>query len=325
MSSEIVDAAAAESSPAIEPSATPQPGAQPETPAEPQVPFHQHPRWQELMRERAELRTSNGQLSQQVQTLTQAVQQMQRNAPTQGTPPNEEYVKAADALLKIMEVNPRLKTLLGLADAAPKLNEGYQSVQQLQQAQNTALLRSGRNEISSLATKAGLPSSDEDIDLLEEMVAGVIRRTPGAEQRFRQGDLAVVGDAFKKISEGFVANLRRPAAQSGDRHEKQGRQATARAAWWTARRKRAAQAGTRRGAQVRAVAASARDGHAGESDGVDNSGTGHIGLRYRPKDCLRRRNQRTDSHQGQDAGALPREGLQGMGRTLRRVPGARRP
>ena len=213
MSSEIVDAAAADSSPAIDPSAPPQPDAQNGTPpAEAQVPFHQHPRWQELMRERAELRTSNTQLTGQVQQLTQAVQQMQQNAPRQGTPPNEEYVKAADALLKIMEVNPKLKALLGLADAAPQLFKGYQGVQDLTQAQTQALLRSGRTEISSLATKAGLPASDEDIDHLEEMVAGVIRRTPGAEERFRQGDLSVVNDAFKKITDGFVANLRRPAA-----------------------------------------------------------------------------------------------------------------
>ena len=214
MSSEIVDAAAAESSPALDPSATPPAAPSPEDQADLQVPFHKHPRFQELIAQNRDFKTQNGQLTQQVQQLTQAVQQMQRNAPSQGAPPNEEYVKAADALLKIMEVNPRLKALLGLADAAPKLNEGYQSVQQLQQAQTTALLRSGRSEISSLATKAGLPSSDEDIDLLEEMVAGVIRRTPGAEERFRQGDLSTIGDAFKKISEGFVANLRRPAAQN---------------------------------------------------------------------------------------------------------------
>jgi uncharacterized phage infection (PIP) family protein YhgE len=214
MSSELVDAAAAQADSSSVDTA-PQPAApSPEDQADLQVPFHKHPRFQELIAQNREFRSTNGQLTQQVQQLTQAVQQMQRNAPNNGTPPNEEYVKAADALLKIMEVNPRLKALLGLADSAPQLMQGYQGVQELTQAQTQSLLRSGRQEISSLATKAGLPSSDEDIDLLEEMVAGVIRRTPGAEERFRQGDLNTVADAFKKISEGFVANLRRPAAQN---------------------------------------------------------------------------------------------------------------
>jgi len=213
MSSELVDAAAQTDSSAVDPSATPSPETQPGTPpAEP--PFHQHPRWIERQREIEGLRTTNLNLTQQLTQLQQTVQQMQRNAPAQGTPPNEEYVKAADALLKIMEVNPRLKAMLGLADAAPQLMKGYQGVQDLTQAQTTALLRSGRQEISTLATKAGLPADDDSVDLLEEMVAGVIRRTPGAQAKFLQGDLAPVGEAFKKISDGFVANLRRPASAS---------------------------------------------------------------------------------------------------------------
>ena len=215
MSGEIVDAAVATDSSAVEPSATPQPAAQDGVQAETKLPpFHEHPRFQELIAQNREFKAQNSQLSQQVQQLTQSVQQMQRNAPQNGTPPNEEYVKAAEALLKIMEVNPRLKAMLGLADAAPQLMQGYQGVQQLTQAQTTALLRSGRQEITTLATKAGLPASDEHVDLLEEMVAGVIRRTPGAEERFRQGDLTTVQEAFKKITEGFVAELRRPASAS---------------------------------------------------------------------------------------------------------------
>ena len=179
-----------------------------------QRPFHEHPRFQELIAQNRDFKTQNGQLSQQVQQLTQAVQQMQQQAPRGGQPPSEEYTKAADALLKIMEVNPRLKALLGLSDAAPQLIKGYQGVQDLTQAQSTALLRSGRQEISSLAAKANLATDDDSVDLMEEMVAGVIRRTPGAEERFRQGDLSTVGDAFKKIQDGFIANLRRPAAAS---------------------------------------------------------------------------------------------------------------
>lgn len=217
MSGEIVDGAAvaAESSPA-DPSAIPQPGAQPDVQADPNanVPFHKHPRFQEIIRQNQDFRAQNGQLTTQVNQLTQAVQQLQQNRPQQGEQPNAEFVRAAEALIQIMQVNPRLKALLGLADAAPQLVKGYQGVQSLTQVQQSNLLRSGRNEISSLASKAGLPADDESVDLLEEMVAGVIRRTPGAEARFRQGDMGTVSEAFKKIQDGFVANLRRPAAAS---------------------------------------------------------------------------------------------------------------
>ncbi len=214
MPDEIMDGAVQTDSSAVDSSATTQPDAQNGIQAESQRPFHEHPRFQELIAQNRDFKSQNGQLTQQVQRLTQAVQSMQQNAPRNGQPPSQEYMNAAEALIKVMEVNPRLKALLGLADAAPQLVRGYQGVQQLSEQQSTSLLRTGRNEISSLATKANLPADDESIDLLEEMVAGVIRRTPGAEEKFRQGDITTVTEAFKKIADGFVANLRRPASAS---------------------------------------------------------------------------------------------------------------
>ncbi len=212
MSGEITDAAAAESSTA-DPSATPAPEPQNGNQADANVPFHQHPRFRELIAQNNERGNQIQTQAQQIQQLQRQLTTMQQNAPPQGAAPNEEYVKAADALLKIMEVNPRLKTLLGLADAAPRLNEGYQSVQELRQAQTASLLQSGRNHIGSLAEKSGIPADERALTRYEAMVTDHIQRTPGALDAFRQGDLRPVEEAMKDVAE-FIGALRRPAVAS---------------------------------------------------------------------------------------------------------------
>lgn len=151
----------------------------------------------------------NQQQAHALQQMQQELEQMRRAATPAGAPPSPEYVQAAEALLRIMEANPKLKQLLGLADAAPQLVQGYQGVQELTQAQARSLVQSGRSQIAQLAETAGLPSGEDHLNMVEELVTAVIRRTPGAEEKFRQGDLSVVSAAFKQVQETFLNSLTR--------------------------------------------------------------------------------------------------------------------
>jgi len=171
------------------------------------TPFHQHPDWQRMVRERNESRTAQDQMRQELQALRQSHQAAQRAGQASQVSPEEQ--QAIDALSTLLKKSPWGKTLLGLVDAAPHLIKGYQGVQQLTQTQQTGVINSSRREIGTLAQSAGLPHAAGDVDLYEDIVTGIIGRDPEALQRFQQGDTSVVGDAFKKFTDGFAATLRR--------------------------------------------------------------------------------------------------------------------
>ena len=144
--------------------------------------------------------------------LKARIQQFESVARGGAEPASPEYVQAAEALLKIMESNPRLKAMLGLADNAPKLMQGYEGVERLTTTQLQGFVRQGRTQIADLAKSSGLPSDAQSLDLVEELIAGLIRRSPEAQARFRAGDLAVVNETFKTLADGFLASLRRQTA-----------------------------------------------------------------------------------------------------------------
>lgn len=196
------------------PAVTP-PGAEAGQPAAPEklTPFHQHPDWQRMVRERNDART-------QLQQFQQELQALKAQQP-QPTGPSQDEMAAAEALLKLMDMHPELKMIRALAKSAPQIVQGYQGVQQLTKAQQENLYRAGRNEIESLAKAADLPTSGDSVDHLEEMVTGVIRRDDGLTERFQQGDISAVREAFNKVANGFVANLRRaPVAALADTKDK---------------------------------------------------------------------------------------------------------
>ena len=211
MPEELLDAGA-ESSTAEGISADPSAGTQnTEQPAGKEPPFHLHPRWQELQTRLRNQDTALTTATQRSEQLAEQVRQLEM-ATKPGDAPTREYIDAAEALLKVMEANPKLKMLLSLSDAAPHLIRGYQGVQDLTKAQQEGLFRQARSQVRDLAGKAELPVDEDSINLIEEMVAGVIRRDADAHKKFLGGDTSVIGEAFDKVQKGFLSTLRREAS-----------------------------------------------------------------------------------------------------------------
>lgn len=175
-------------------------------------PFHLHPRWQELQGRLKNQDTALATANQRAEQLAERLRQFE-TAAKPGAQPSEEYVAAAQALLKVMESDPRLKTLLSLSDAAPHLMRGYQGIQRLSEAQQRTLMTQGRSRVNEAAAKAGLPTDERALQHIEEMVAGAIRRNQGLAQRFKEGDMSAVDEAFKDIEEGLLQVMRRAAGQ----------------------------------------------------------------------------------------------------------------
>ena len=175
-------------------------------------PFHLHPRWQELQGQSRLKDQKIEHLTQYAAQIQERLTRLEEASRPKGEAPSQEYIDAAAALMKVMEANPKLKTLLSLSDAAPHLMRGYQGVQELTQAQQAGLFRQARAQVKELATKEGLPSDEDSLNLLEEMVAGMIRRNGDAHKKFLDGDVSVIGDVFNKIQKGFLSTLRREAS-----------------------------------------------------------------------------------------------------------------
>lgn len=204
--------------PSPAPDAPPTPAAEPSTPetapggaptAQSHVPYQ---RFAEINQKYRHFEAQAGQAARENADLKARIQQFESVARGGAEPPSQEYLQAAEALLKIMEVNPRLKALLGLADNAPKLMQGYEGVERLTASQLQGFVRQGRTQIADLAKSSGLPSDAQSLDLIEELIAGLVRRSPEAQQRFRAGDLTVVNETFKTLADGFLASLRRQTA-----------------------------------------------------------------------------------------------------------------
>ena len=183
------------------------PGAQPGSPAADKLtPFHQHPDWQRMVRDRNDANARAHQLEQRLR-------QLETTPRTPGTPRTPEEQRArADALQALNDLvgdDPKWKAVLALAQHGPQIVQGLQGVQNLTRAQQDGLVRGARTELSSLAKEAGLPHTGDALDTIEDIVTGIIGRDPDAMQKFQQGDTSVVSAAFKKLADGFVANLRR--------------------------------------------------------------------------------------------------------------------
>ena len=166
-----------------------------------QPPFHEHPRFQELIGENRQLKAAYGELARRIEALQKARPSDQ---------PPSEYVEAAEALLsKVLPAHPKLRALLDLADRAPALT---QSVESLTASQRNGLLQAGRSQIASLAQAAKLPADETSLHLIEEMIAGTIRRMKQGEARFLQGDLSIIKEAFNEVESKFLAPFRREGA-----------------------------------------------------------------------------------------------------------------
>lgn len=160
-----------------------------------------------------EWRTLQGQhaaLQGNYQSALQQIERMQAAARPPEQAPSKEFIEAGDALLKILESHPKLKSLLGLAEAAPRLMEGYDGVQALTAAQKASVARQGQGELASFAKSAGLPSDNADfMGVLEDTVAAIIRRLPDGLERLRAGDTSVVKEAFTAYQKSYLTPMQR--------------------------------------------------------------------------------------------------------------------
>jgi hypothetical protein len=198
---ELIQDVSAESSPA-----TPDPAAAPTSQATTQpapgdqngnVPFHEHPRWQQLMRERAQERQELAQLRAAAQRWQQSQQQGSQRQPT------AEEQQALQALRQLQAMDPES------AKQQQRIDQLERALQSVQQYQQTALTTQGRGQLQQMASDAGLPTDAKSLAIIENAVTVFLADNPEAVQRFRNADLSVLKDAFSEFDKTFVSKLRR--------------------------------------------------------------------------------------------------------------------
>lgn len=173
------------------------------------VPFHQHPRWIER-----ENRWTNerSQLQGQIQELSNRLKSFEQKATQQGelTPEQEvEMNRAADALIKIFERNPRLKNLLGLADKATDLNQAATTSREVAIEQAQARVTNAKNHILNLAKEAKLNIDPKFNQRLIDTVVSAALEIPNGNARFKRGDMSVLSEAFN-ITREFLSGFSKP-------------------------------------------------------------------------------------------------------------------
>lgn len=204
----------AESPTASDPS-QPTPGQAPSAPAQPgldapekQPPFNEHPRWQQLMRERQQERAVMSQMSQKIQQLESLQQRAQQQG---GMAPDElrQYQEAYGALEKILSSTPKGQKLLAMLEKADDLMAAPSQVQQQRLLGLRALEQQGLSHISQLADQAKLPADEKYRTALVRLIQAEALEMPNGAERFRSGDLSVLDEAFKAVQESFIAHMQR--------------------------------------------------------------------------------------------------------------------
>lgn len=201
--------------------ATRQPASAEGQPQPPQSRFVPYERFQEV---NSKMRTYESQLAQAGQVVQQLQREMaeikaaQHRGQGLTTEQQQQYLQAGDAIEQIFHAHPRLKALMGLLEHAPKLLESTQSVSQLTEAQAQRHTMAARATVRGLAEQAGLPITGEQgrkyLDRLTRLVAMEVRAIDGGEQRYDQGDLSVLSEAFQSVLADFLNHTRREANAS---------------------------------------------------------------------------------------------------------------
>jgi hypothetical protein len=156
----------------------------------------------------------NQQLRQTVAQMQGRLQQMEslsQKAQTQGGLSAEDtrtYQEAATALKQIFSADPELKTLLEMMKNGQQLMGTQQTVQSLQQAQLRQMEQHGVQRILSAADTENLPKDDNFRRVLVKTVEALALTIPQAKERFAQGDLTVLDEAFE-LAKPFLAQIKR--------------------------------------------------------------------------------------------------------------------
>jgi hypothetical protein len=200
------DSSSAEVESTTQPAATEQ--AQQTTPT-PEPPFHQHPRFREITSQNRELR-------QQVQQLTQwAQQQMQRQQQSASQPGlSKEETEALTVLKKLMKADPELAAALGVAGQLGQFQQRFHGMDQMQARAAQAHNNAARSAIKEMASAEGLDTSDANMKHIVRVVAGAAMDLENGNERYANGDLSVLQEAFDQVKKGWLSTLRKPAEQS---------------------------------------------------------------------------------------------------------------
>lgn len=208
MSTEYSDVASADSSSAP---ADTQPDAQTQDPSQPSPtqtetqPFHLHPRFRELT-------TRNREQAQQIQQLTQAVNELRSARQTsqqEGTMSQEEF-QAISALKKLIAKDPELAGLLNATKQLPQFQQRFQQFDQSQAQAAKAHNFAAKSAIREMAEASGLKVDDASMKHIVRLVAGAAMELEQGNERYSSGDLSVLQEAFDQIKPWLEA-LRKPA------------------------------------------------------------------------------------------------------------------
>jgi hypothetical protein len=208
-----VQDAPADSSSASDPNGQPTPPAatQPGTPGKPQgqqppgpIPYE---RFHEVIGQNQQLRQAVAQMQGRIQQM----ESLSQKAQTRGGLSAEDartYQEAATALKQIFSADPELKTLLEMMKNGQQLMGTQQTVQSLQQAQLRQMEQHGVQRILSAADTENLPKDDNFRRVLVKTVEALALTIPQAKERFAQGDLTVLDEAFE-LAKPFLAQIKR--------------------------------------------------------------------------------------------------------------------
>jgi len=197
---------------------TPQAATQPAQTGQ-TVPYE---RFQQVIRQVQELRPLGAQvpqLQQQLKEATDKIAAFEKKAQQGTVSPEDQYQMqmATQALERLMLSDPQMlervlmnhPKMAALLKNADQLVAGQGGLQQIQQAQGQALLRSAQSHIHGLAKEAGLPQEPGYLQRLVRLVAAEAQQLEGGNQRFSQGDLSVLDEAFQALQGNFLAHTKR--------------------------------------------------------------------------------------------------------------------
>jgi hypothetical protein len=192
----------------------------PVQPAEQTIPYS---RFQQFTAQRRAERDAWEREKQWYQNQLQARQQPAEPA-MPSRPPDPQMAQALDALGQIFEADPQratamLSKLLGvdvaqlkqLMQAAPLLANGYQSVQQLTQAHQTALANQAQGIVQHYAQQNNITDPDF-VNEIEHFIIGKIQSTPQAIAALKAGDPRPIAWALAEFDKKVAAGYRRSAA-----------------------------------------------------------------------------------------------------------------
>jgi hypothetical protein len=209
---EVTDAPA-ESSPAPD-SPTPPAATQPGTPGDGQQPPQQKPaqtvpydRFREVIGQNQQLRQTVAQMQgrlQQMETLSQKAQQQGGLS----TEDQRTYQEAAAALKQIFSADPELKQLLEMMKNGQQLLGTQQTVQSLRDAQLRQMEQQGVQRILAYADQEGLPKDESSRKVFVKLVESMALTIPQAKERFAQGDLTLLDEAFD-LAKPLLAHVKR--------------------------------------------------------------------------------------------------------------------